>query len=77
MQTAKIFMTGRSQAVRLPKSCRFSGSEVAVRKEGDEVILSPLSKKDALAAFLAMPCCPDFSVDRESAQQPQSRELFK
>lgn len=76
MKTAKIFTTGRSQAVRLPKFCRFSGSEVAIRKEGDDVILSPVSKKDALEAFLALPGCPDFSVDRESAQQAQPRELF-
>ena len=68
METAKIFMTGRSQAVRLPKSCRFSCSEVAIRKEGDNVILSPVSKKNALEAFLALPCCPDFSVEREAVQ---------
>ncbi|MBQ7694062.1 MAG: AbrB/MazE/SpoVT family DNA-binding domain-containing protein [Lentisphaeria bacterium] len=76
METAKIFKTGRSQAVRLPKRYRFSGAEVAIRKEGDEVILSPLSRKGALEAFLALPCCPDFTVERESAQQTQERKLF-
>lgn len=39
--TAKLFMNGRSQAVRLPQSCRFEGAEVYFRKVGDEVILSP------------------------------------
>lgn len=39
--TAKLFMNGRSQAVRLPQSCRFDGTEVYFRKVGDEVILSP------------------------------------
>jgi antitoxin VapB len=39
MQTAKIFENGRSQAVRLPKECRFSGKEVYVRKYEDMVIL--------------------------------------
>jgi antitoxin VapB len=38
---AKIFMNNRSQAVRIPKEFRFSTSEVYIRKEGDEVILSP------------------------------------
>lgn len=33
MMTAKIFENGRSQAVRLPKECRFSGEEVAVNKD--------------------------------------------
>lgn len=39
-QTAKIFMNNRSQAVRLPKEFQFSTSEVFIRKQGDEVILS-------------------------------------
>jgi antitoxin VapB len=39
MLTAKLFENGRSQAVRLPKECRFGGSEVFVRKYEDIVIL--------------------------------------
>jgi antitoxin VapB len=42
--TAKIFMHGRSQAVRLPKEFRFPGKEVRVTKVGDKVILEPLEK---------------------------------
>ena len=76
VETAKIFKTGRSQAIRLPKRFRFSGTEVAIRKEGNSVILSPISKKSALEAFLALPGCPDFSVERETAQQVQKRDLF-
>lgn len=76
MDTAKIFKTGRSQAVRLPRRYRFSGSEVAIHKEGDRVILSPISKKGALEAFLALPCCPDFGIERNDAQKVQTRELF-
>ena len=40
-RTAKVFMTNRSQAVRLPKEYQFSTAEVFIRKEGDDVILSP------------------------------------
>ena len=40
-RTAKVFMTNRSQAVRLPKDYQFSTDEVFIRKEGDDVILSP------------------------------------
>jgi antitoxin VapB len=43
--TAKLFMHGRSQAVRLPKEFRFEGSEVRVSKVGDKVILEPLKKQ--------------------------------
>lgn len=40
-RTAKIFMNNRSQAVRLPKDFQFNTSEVFIRKEGSEVVLSP------------------------------------
>jgi antitoxin VapB len=39
---AKVFWTGRSQAVRLPKEFRFEDDEVAIRREGDRVILEPI-----------------------------------
>ena len=45
MLTAKIFENGRSQAVRLPKECRFNSDEVAVNKIGDIVILVPKENK--------------------------------
>ncbi len=38
---AKIFRTGRSQAVRLPKEFRFAGDTVLVRRRGSAVILEP------------------------------------
>jgi antitoxin VapB len=40
-RTAKIFKNNRSQAVRLPKDFQFDAQEVFIRREGDEVILSP------------------------------------
>jgi antitoxin VapB len=43
-KTAKIFMNNRSQAVRLPKEFQFKTQEVFIRKQGDEVILSPRPK---------------------------------
>jgi antitoxin VapB len=43
METAKLFWTGRSQAVRLPKSFRFEGAEVRIRRQGDAVILEPVA----------------------------------
>lgn len=42
MDTAKLFWTGRSQAVRLPKEFRFEGDEVRIRRHGDAVILEPV-----------------------------------
>ena len=44
MDTAKIFETGRSQAIRLPKRFRFTGDEVFIQKLGDVVMLIPKEK---------------------------------
>jgi antitoxin VapB len=56
---AKIFMNNRSQSVRIPKEFQFSTKEVYIRKEGDEVILSPRPKD--WSAFLAgPPASPEF-----------------
>jgi len=41
---AKLFMHGRSQAIRLPKEFRFKGKEVQVSRVGDKVILEPIEK---------------------------------
>ena len=40
-RTAKVFMTNRSQAVRLPEEYQFDADEVFIRKVGEDVILSP------------------------------------
>ena len=41
MATAKVFWTGRSQAVRLPKDFRLDADEVRVRRHGEQLILEP------------------------------------
>ena len=43
MATAKLFWSGRSQAVRLPKDFRIEGSEVRIRRRGTAVILEPIA----------------------------------
>ena len=50
METAKLFTSGGSQAVRLPKSCRFPGDKVTIKKVGDIVMLYEADK--ALDNFL-------------------------
>ena len=42
MVLAKIFWSGRSQAVRLPKDFRFTGEQVRIRRHGNAVILEPV-----------------------------------
>lgn len=76
MMTAKLFENGRSQAVRLPKECRFSGSEVAISKIGDIVILVPKENKwsgflNSLELF-----SDDFMSDGRKQPKMQERELL-
>jgi antitoxin VapB len=64
---AKVFWTGRSQAVRLPKEFRFASAEVAIHREGERVILEPVSvPRDAkgwpLALWKLMGADPEFDV---------------
>jgi virulence-associated protein VagC len=42
VKKAKLFMNGRSQAVRLPREFRMPGDEVLIERRGDEVILRPV-----------------------------------
>jgi antitoxin VapB len=50
-KTARVFMNNRSQAVRLPKEFQFSTSEVFIRRQGDEIVLSP--RPQDWSAYLA------------------------
>ena len=67
METAKVFWSGRSQAVRLPKSFRFAASEVRIRRRGAAVILEPLAQDWAWLEQIVGPVDDDF-VHAASAQ---------
>ena len=45
MEIAKLFLNGKSQAVRLPKEYRFSGNEVSIKRIGEVVLLYPIGDK--------------------------------
>ena len=74
-KTAKLFTTGRSQAVRLPKEFRFESSEVFIRREGNEVILS--EKPASWENFFTSSERPtdDFMTERVDLTA-EKRELF-
>ncbi len=48
---AKVFWSGGSQAVRLPKECRLPGVEVLVHRSGRKLVLEPLPEADDWAGF--------------------------
>jgi len=74
MRSAKLFSHGGSQAVRLPKEFRFEGTEVYVRRVGNDVVLSAVAPPsidallDALADFE-----PGTSIVREQPTKQQRR----
>ena len=76
MDIAKVFMSGRSQAVRIPKKYRFDTSEVQIQKKGNKIILSPIDRKKLLEKFLSGPTFPEFEIPRDDAQTIQERDLF-
>ena len=75
MQTAKLFENGRSQAVRLPKECRFGGREVFVRKYEDIVIL--FAKRSPWASLVGSldEFTGDFMAERSQPAQQERKGL--
>ncbi len=74
MMTAKVFENGRSQAVRLPKECRFSSDEVMVNRIGDIVMLFPITNKwDSFVKALDM-FSDDFMKNGRMDNTLQARE---
>ena len=74
-QTAKVFMNGRSQAVRLPAEYRFTTDEVFIEQRGDAVILRPKPKNWDEFFACASKVPSDFLADRND-MPPEARELF-
>jgi antitoxin VapB len=75
MDTAKLFLSGRSQAVRLPKEYRFRGNEMVVKHFGNGVLLLPIDDpwqmlEAGLEAFE-----PGFVLSREQPEQ-QTRDAI-
>jgi antitoxin VapB len=77
--SAKLFMNGRSQAVRLPVNYRFDCDEVYIRKdpETDDVIISkkPGNWKDYFSMMASIDIPDDFMTERDN-KIIQDRDLF-
>ena len=74
MKTAKLFKNGQSQAVRLPKEFRMTGSEVYIKKQGEAIVLLPKERSwgplfESLNQFEK-----DFKIERNQPGEDQKRE---
>ncbi|MDI3257066.1 MAG: type II toxin-antitoxin system VapB family antitoxin [Kyrpidia sp.] len=74
MDRAKLFQSGRSQAVRLPKKYRFSGSEVFIKKVGNAVVLLPEDGAWDVLAQSLISFSEDFMETRNQGED-QAREM--
>ncbi|MGC9387343.1 MAG: antitoxin [Hydrogenovibrio sp.] len=73
---ARIFQSGNSQAVRIPKEFRFDVTEVEIFKRGDEIVLKPKPKNLGAAFKLLGEMPDDFMADGREDTLPQERESF-
>jgi len=74
--TAKVFMNGRSQAIRLPKEFRVTGDEVYISKEKGRIIICEKPKRTWAEIVRDMPAFPDFDVDRKAVSgKPRKVQL--
>jgi antitoxin VapB len=76
MTTARVFRSGNSQAVRLPKEFRFSTGEVEIFRRGDEVVLRERRRTPADGFHLLASLPDDFMSAGRDDGLPQERELF-
>jgi antitoxin VapB len=76
MMTAKVFENGRSQAVRLPKECRFDTDEVVVNRIGDVVMLMPKTNKWNSFMQAVDMFSEDFMEDGRTDETVQEREIL-
>jgi antitoxin VapB len=80
MDTAKVFWTGHSQAIRLPKAFRVEGNEVRIRRHGSSIILEPVptdwSWLDALPGRLDADAIEGAQTESEEQERPGLDRLF-
>jgi len=74
MGTARVFRSGNSQAVRLPKQFRFKSKEVEIFRRGDEVILREKEKSLARAFELLASLPDDFNLPNRDKELPEKRK---
>lgn len=75
MDTARLFQSGRSQAVRLPKAYRFEGVAVVVRHCGNGVLLLPLNEPWAMLDAALDAFEPGFQITRHQPVTQVREEL--
>jgi antitoxin VapB len=74
MGVARVFRSGNSQAVRLPKQFRFKSKEVEIFRRGDEVVLRERAGTMVRAFDLLAGLPDDFEIPDREKDRPQKRK---
>jgi antitoxin VapB len=81
VETAKLFWSGRSQAVRLPRAYRVDGREVRIRRRGRAIVLEPVPDSwewlDALAGEVDEDFVSAVREQPEATERPELRKVFR
>ena len=75
MKSARLFMNGQSQAVRLPKEFRFEGDSVFIQRLGDYVVLIPQDNPWQSMFEATKRFSDDFMDDRDQGGQTDRESL--
>ena len=75
-KTARLFWTGRSQAVRLPKEYRMEGDKVRIRKQGSAVVLEPIASDWSWLDAIEGQFSDDFLAQDREQPEHQSRPVL-
>ena len=76
MPTAKVFQSGNSQAIRLPKEFRFHTDQVEIFRRGDEIVVREKPRTAAEILAILGSFSEDFMADGREDPPPQEREAL-
>ena len=76
MTYARVFQSGNSQAVRLPKEFRFEADQVEIFRQGNDIVLRQVPVNAAAVFDLLSSLPDDFMAEGRQDTPPQEREAF-
>jgi antitoxin VapB len=75
MPVTRVFQSGNSQAVRLPKEFRFQEEEVVIKRVGDAVMLFPMRYAASVLKAELDALDADFQIERNQPKESQNRDF--
>ena len=77
METAKVFDSGNSQAIRIPKKYKLKGKEAYITKIGDAIVILPIKQKWNTLITSLDKFSDDFMSERSQPEMEKRDEIFQ